>query len=433
MQKLLLFSLLLLCPIAGQAQITWDGGGGTSDWGTAANWNPDGVPGVGDKILLDNNVTITGVSSSFNPPAQISVAGGATVTFDMSLLVVGDGTTAEHSIVVNANSSVVFASGPVALAPPTTRQAITIESGADNASIQVNSGVGLIIQQANTGINIDNGTASFSNAGTIEITALSENGIDNSGMFENNGTINISGSSNRGIFNRTGSFENNGSITITDASSVGIRDQTGAFTNNDEITITGTTNNGIVTNGNFTNSSGGSITVEEASTDGIAISSGTLTNDGSLDVTSPIGASGGNDGISIGSAATLDNNGTVTIDGPGTSTRLVRVDGTLSNSGTMMLSGGSVNGRMLVSGSVANETGGELNVGNGRIDLNDGSLTNDGLISSSNTLAGVFLNTGSPVATNNGFFDYTNGNLFTRGNVGSSTDNGIDLNDPTET
>ena len=43
-------------PISGLAlgSISWDGGAATSDWNTAANWNPDQVPGAGDAVTIPN-------------------------------------------------------------------------------------------------------------------------------------------------------------------------------------------------------------------------------------------------------------------------------------------------------------------------------------------------------------------------------------------
>ena len=91
---------------------------------------------------------------------------------------------------------------------------------------------------------------------------------------------------------------------------------------------------------------------------------------------------------------------------------------------------------MLVNGGdVINELGGELNMGDGRIELNSGAtLTNNGLISSSDGGSGILFAPTATSATNNGFFDYTNSNVFARGaGPPKVTDNGIDLNDSSET
>ncbi len=50
--------LYMLYGTEAQGQKKWDGGGGTSDWSNALNWFPDGVPGAGDNVLLNNELII---------------------------------------------------------------------------------------------------------------------------------------------------------------------------------------------------------------------------------------------------------------------------------------------------------------------------------------------------------------------------------------
>ena len=52
-------ALFLICTTT-HAQITWDGGGGNSFWGTANNWNPNGVPTSGDNVVVDVNTNLRG-------------------------------------------------------------------------------------------------------------------------------------------------------------------------------------------------------------------------------------------------------------------------------------------------------------------------------------------------------------------------------------
>jgi len=62
---LLTFTFLLLnflsCHLF--AQITWDGDAGTTAWSDGANWNPDGVPGDADDVVIDGDFTVV-VSTS---------------------------------------------------------------------------------------------------------------------------------------------------------------------------------------------------------------------------------------------------------------------------------------------------------------------------------------------------------------------------------
>src|SRR4030095_9326445 len=62
----------------GSLASAWDGGAGTSNWGDAANWSPDGVPTSG-----------TNVSLAPASPASINVNG----TFSVSSLTVGNNAT----------------------------------------------------------------------------------------------------------------------------------------------------------------------------------------------------------------------------------------------------------------------------------------------------------------------------------------------------
>jgi fibronectin-binding autotransporter adhesin len=49
-------NVLTEVPVSGLAPIaiSWDGGGGSTDWNTAANWSPDQVPGEGDAVTIPN-------------------------------------------------------------------------------------------------------------------------------------------------------------------------------------------------------------------------------------------------------------------------------------------------------------------------------------------------------------------------------------------
>src|SRR5262249_51399203 len=62
----------------GSLASTWDGGAGTTSWGDAANWSPDGVPSAS-----------TNVSLALASPATIDVNG----TFSVSSLTIGNNTT----------------------------------------------------------------------------------------------------------------------------------------------------------------------------------------------------------------------------------------------------------------------------------------------------------------------------------------------------
>ena len=59
-----IFTLFVfLLPFGLSAQVTWDGGAGTTSWSDGANWNPDGVPGDTDDVQINGNYTVNVTSS----------------------------------------------------------------------------------------------------------------------------------------------------------------------------------------------------------------------------------------------------------------------------------------------------------------------------------------------------------------------------------
>jgi autotransporter-associated beta strand protein len=81
--KTALFVSLALCAVAAlAAPKTWDGGAGTGNWADAANWNPDGVPGSSDAVLLDNSsqALVQQISALGNASAATLLVDGGTTT-----------------------------------------------------------------------------------------------------------------------------------------------------------------------------------------------------------------------------------------------------------------------------------------------------------------------------------------------------------------
>ena len=61
------------------ADLVWDGGGGNTNWTTAANWDPDFVPATGNNVAIATNVTVD--CPNLNLPACfISLTNGAGIT-----------------------------------------------------------------------------------------------------------------------------------------------------------------------------------------------------------------------------------------------------------------------------------------------------------------------------------------------------------------
>jgi hypothetical protein len=438
--KLLLIAAILLSPFYTYAQFSWDGGAGTTDWQDANNWNPDVVPTTGSLVQIGLDVTITGFA--INSPARIQINGGADVTLDLSMIV-GDGVSLEHGFVIGANSSLTIAAGnAIFVDVPTTQRAVSIGTGANNAVFNVESTASLILQQSQFGINVANATAAVNNAGNITITSPASDGVRIvNGTFTNTGTISVIEPGSDGIEN-SANFINNGTIEVEDADRYGIFNNTaGAFDNSGAITITNPgklTNDGIRTRGDFDNNAAGMITISNAEDDAIDVQTGSFTNDGAIDVTvRDVMPAAANNGISVGTAsdmATFTNSATGTIQADGGASTIGRgifvFDmGELENEGEITFEGGNDGSRLYSRGEVHNKAGGELDMTDGRININMGSLINDGLIISTRGTPGV---TNAATATNNGFFDYTGSGNFANG-AGATTDNGIDVNNAGQT
>lgn len=58
--------------VAAEAQIYWDAGAGNNRWNANQNWSPNGVPGAGDDVILDNTFDA-------NLPANLGLRGNQSV------------------------------------------------------------------------------------------------------------------------------------------------------------------------------------------------------------------------------------------------------------------------------------------------------------------------------------------------------------------
>jgi hypothetical protein len=134
-------TFLLICQTT-NAQRTWDGGAGDGSWTSGANWYPDGVPGTGEDILLDNklvagdyDVTLptgnTGISVN---SLTIRPVAGRTIrmvipagnTAAPALMVIGQG----ESIRLDAGAILVNASGAASGDPLQLSGLLRISDGA---------------------------------------------------------------------------------------------------------------------------------------------------------------------------------------------------------------------------------------------------------------------------------------------------------------
>ncbi len=106
-------------------QKTWDGGAATNNWGDANNWNPNGVPAITDAVTLLNNTTV-----------NVNVTGNAaSITFPQGA----------NNVTLNINSGITLnVSGAVTIPrPASASNTLAVGAGILNAgSIAFTNGGG---------------------------------------------------------------------------------------------------------------------------------------------------------------------------------------------------------------------------------------------------------------------------------------------------
>ena len=138
----ILFSFVSLTQVFGQK--TWDGGGDGINWGSANNWNPNGLPASTDNVTLTQGQTVTvDISTAVCNNLNLSPTGSGIATLQFN------------------NASILTASGVVTLG----------QSGNNNRSgaLTMTNGGTLICQGfalANAGTNVFT-----SGSGTVQLTA----------------------------------------------------------------------------------------------------------------------------------------------------------------------------------------------------------------------------------------------------------------------
>lgn len=271
-----------------------------------------------------------------------------------------------------------------------------------------------IIIQSNSSLSIVSNNTVTVNAPMTRHGLVIFTGATNAAFIvQNNAVLDII-QADQGIRNTspTGIITNNGTINISNTIGDGVKVIDGSFTNAGSLDIMGAGGDAIDIEGTFDNTGDLSIDVLNSGAtlnDGIHVESGSFNNVGTIDINIPGTLASGDNAIQVFSGASFENFGTID------------------------LMGGLNARRIFIEGSFVNSIGGELNLGNDRMRINDGSFTNNGLLTSSYASgSAIWLpNAGMGTATNNGFFAYTSGAF--AGGPGTSTNNGINLNNPIET
>ena len=361
--------------------VTWTGDAGTTDWNTANNWSPVGVPS-GTDVCVTANATV--VDSNVSPSEDsLDVALGATLTIGTSTgtnglsLTVNGPTTVEGSLVLGPSGTsftnmTVEGTGPgldISSAGSVTEDG-TMTMGA-NGTVPTVTNDG-ILTAGTSGALVFDGSSSLTNGGVLtdDNTAADSIELGAGGFTVTGGTICGTAPS----LNSTPLTFSGTPVAGANCTS-GAQDQIQARTGTNA--LTGNIPAGYTIIGNATVSTAASVTNDGA----FQLAGGTLdvgggttfTNSGSFDVA----ASNGNiyaSSSSMAGVVTTTSTGTFTVEGALT----MGANGTLptvTNDGTMTLSS---TGSLVFDGSSSLTNGGVLtddNTAADSIELGAGGFT----------------------------------------------------------
>ena len=325
--------------------ISWTGGGGTSDWGTAANWSPVRVPNTSDKVFIDSGSGVTISSGSqhviwLHSHKPITISGG-TLELDQASLI-ADNFTLD-------SSGALTGAGNLDLSGKFTWGWGTMSgTGVTNAS----GGIDLVVTSTGekglyrTLNNKSGSTATY-------VTGAAYFYIDAPGVFNNESGAIFNWQTSAGGINNAGAvgtFNNAGTLNTTTSAYVAI-----PFNN------TGTVN---VTGGDLSLSGGGTHTGSFAVAAGRtlyfaggthALNTGGISGEGTARFTTTVNVA---DGVVLGNASIYG--GTTTLTGDVTATSLgLDGAGTLTGAGNLDISGKFTWGWGTMSGTgVTNASGG---------------------------------------------------------------------------
>jgi hypothetical protein len=350
--------------------------GGTSDWNTAANWSPGGVPGNGDNVDVTSTLGMT-QAVTYDYPGPAVTLGSLTID-----LTGGSGGTGE--ILVMAGNS-LSASGSETVGD--SGAGVFNQSGGTNNSTEA----------LNIGLNAGSiGTYSLSGAGTLSVGGSEVVGYNGTGIFNQSGGTDTVSSNFALYIGGGGTSASNGSAGTYNLSGTGVltvnQDEyvgdygTGIFnqsggTHTDAGLLIG---DGGGCTGTYTLSGTGSLSVGGAVGECVGyVSTGFFNQTGGTNIATELGI-----GVfrgAIGSFAL--SGGTLAVNGDadvgGSELFGVGADGTLtvSNSGQMNVSGmlqvygnGDVNisGTVPEVGSLCISTGGLVNINSALLITSDG-------------------------------------------------------------
>ena len=295
--------------------ITWDGEAGDGLWGSATNWDPDGVPTSTDNVVIDS-------------VAGLTVTIGGSTSAQAASLTIGDGSGSTVNLIISTTSAT----------PLTVTNALTVNSE------------GFLSFRAANG-DISAGSTVFDDASTVEYQTRNIP-VDSYGNLLINGATGTSG---------TGTIVVNGSLTKDG----------GNFTSSNAITVSDTYTNtaGDASFSNLTVS--GNTTLTSGTVSGtVALNGSTVTvNGGSFGGTVTLSGStlqsiGGTAGSATFSGFTINNSNGVTLNIPATVNGTLTLTSGVINTSTNLLTLGST--ATVSGGSVSSHVSGPMiNIGSG--------------------------------------------------------------------
>ena len=175
--KILILILILAHSVVSATEKTWDGGGGNSNWGNAANWNSDVLPGSTDNVTIGTGVSVT-MTADYTTTGTITLTGTGTIQMAGYNLTIGGLTGSVGSIINNSGTSKNL----------TLNQSTwTTFSGSitGNISLIKNGTYSLTLSGANSfngGSTINSGFIDIANDGTLTQTLQAESWSNQSGI-----------------------------------------------------------------------------------------------------------------------------------------------------------------------------------------------------------------------------------------------------------
>ncbi len=327
------------------ATYTWNGGNG--DWSDAADWTPNGVPGLGDTANIGNiglsaAITVTASASGLSNAGTINLTGNLSSAKLATLDDTGAAPTTLGNINILGDALLEFGSGAATnLASGTTFSLrddvtpISLNAGSNTTGTFTNSGTLEVDWSAG---NSDGGSSlsignTLANSGVVTIgntnlgaaTTVTASGLSNAG------TINLTGnlsSAKLATLDITGSASDSGTLDINANTAVNLTGLTGVFTQAAGETVV---------------ASGGALSAPT-----IAVTGGTLEGTGAL--TGVVSNSGG---VVAGGSVDNSSPGVMTLTGTyqssGTGTLIALLSGTgagqvgaLDVTGSLNLQGGAL-------------------------------------------------------------------------------------------